>query len=115
MLAIVEAALTRDLLDVFEQALERLFALPQLGFAQPRRVDDHPAPGKLDELAVASHVAAFSGAMHRAGLHHLSARHTVDERRLARARRAEEDPGACGPQLLCQSVDSLARDRAGDH
>src|SRR5438445_2016385 len=85
MLAIVEAALTRNLLDIFEQVLESLVALPQLRFAQPRRVDDHPAPGKLYELAVARHMAPFAGAMNGARLHHLGARHAVDERRLARA------------------------------
>ena len=85
MLAVGEAALQLERLDVLEQAVERTVAGPQLSLAQPWRVDDHAAAGQLDELAVRGHVPAFTSAEDLACLHHRRARHAVDERGLARA------------------------------
>ena len=114
MLAIVETAVLRDPLDVIEQVSERVLTLPQLRLAKSGRVDDHAAARKLDQLSVARHVAAFTRAVHGARLHHLSTRHAVDQARLARARRTQQDARARRAQLFRERFDTLATDRARD-
>src|SRR5205814_5306621 len=93
--AVVEAAGERELLDVRERLLDGSgAAVPELELAEPGSVDDDPAAGQEDELAVRRRVASFV-VVHARFLdcHQLAAREAVDERRLADAARAEQDRG----------------------
>src|SRR5581483_3645386 len=58
--AVVEPAVGRERLYVGERVPDRVRAtVPQLQFAQPRRIDDDPAARQLDQLAVRRRVPAL--------------------------------------------------------
>src|SRR3954454_12649759 len=94
MLAVAEAALLPQLFDLREGRLDPLVPFPELDLAQARRIDEQAAAGGQEQLAVRGGVpAAVVPLAHLARALGVAAEKTVDERRLADARGAEEAHG----------------------
>src|SRR5438270_10631276 len=113
--AIAEPALERERLDVLEQVVDPLVALPQLRLAKAGRIDDHAAARQLHQLAMARRVPSLSGRpVDLARPQQLGAEDGVDEGGLARSRRTEQHAGPGRAQLVQDRLDALAGDAAGD-
>src|SRR5262245_8673167 len=113
--AVREAARGGERLHVLEGTLEASLRRPQLDLPQPRRVDDEPALGQHDELAVRGRVAA--AVVVRADARRgkaLLAEEPVDERRLADARRAEERHRPPHAEVRAHGGEALAAQRGDD-
>jgi hypothetical protein len=68
--AVAEAACCRQRSDVLEGLLEALRDVPELQFAQARRVEHEPAAGQRQQLTVARRVATPSVASDLVRRHH---------------------------------------------
>src|SRR3954469_19917916 len=90
MRAVREPASTRELDDVRERRVEDAFVRPERELPHPWCVQQKRAARKRDELAVRRRVPATSALARVCGRKQLSARQTVDQRRLAHSGRAEE-------------------------
>ena len=96
--AVAEVAAGGEGVDVGEGVLEAAF--PELHLAHPRRVDEEPAAGQLEQLAVGGGVpAARVGGADLGRPLALVAAQPVDQRRLADAGRAEEGAGLADGEI----------------
>ena len=94
MTAVAELAAAGKRRDVREGVVERLGGVPELDFAQARRVDDEAAFLTNDELAVHARVAAARVPVPDfASGQQLPTDQPVDDRGLAGAGRTEERDG----------------------
>ncbi len=110
MCAVVEPTSLRQLGDVGERAVE--IAFPKLQLAETRRVDQERAVPQRMELAVARRVPAPTVVSKVPDRHQLAPGERVHERRLADARRADQDDRASLAQVPVECLEPFARDVA---
>src|SRR5262245_12333469 len=107
--AVLEPAGSGEARNVVESLLELhvLVTIPELDFAESRRVDKMRATGHTDQLTVRGRMAAAIVAFpYRRDAQHLSAQQVVDDRGFARTRGTQQDAGFSGSEILRQRFEA---------